>query len=164
MAKLNLSPPWIILYNEMKAFFKEDNEVNVGYNDEEKKILLYVTDNKKATALASLIKEEVELGKVTVKICIMPGNGFSSGNCAIKDAFVGNGAFDHVINVKAFGFDMQFVIFKAKVVQYKTDDISDYYGLQSTLYEDIARDIFKDVGGVFYCTEPMVGAPLGEWP
>jgi len=165
MAKLNLSPPWIILYEEMKAFFKEDPDVNVGYNDDEKKIMLYVKDGTKAAAIQSFIKEEVDCGNVKVAIDVIPANGnLCKCETELKDVFVGNGAFDQIKRVNAFGFDFKFVVFKAKVVQFRTDDISDYNGLQSTLYEDIARDIFKEFPSIFYCTEPAVGAPLGEWP
>jgi len=48
--------------------------------------------------------------------------------------------------------DLTYVLFKNKVVQYFIDNIGDYNGMKSTLYEDIARDIFEDVDGVFFCT------------
>lgn len=164
MANLKLSPPWIILHHEFKAFFAEDPEVHVGYDDEEKKIVVYVDNSKKAEALEELLREKVFYGNTEVTIDVVPANITCGGNATMEDAFAGNGNFDHIEKVTAFGFDMTFVVFKAKVVQYRTDDISDFYGLQSTLYEDIARDICKPSPKIFYCTEPTVGVPLGEWP
>lgn len=169
MAKLTLSPPWIILYNKMKAFFKQDSDVHVGYNDDDKKIIIYVNNAKKAEALSWWLVEEVEYGNIKVKISVVPANGEEHfDTVTIKDAFEGNNAVSGIQNVNAYGFDLTFVIFSAVVVQYFTDDISDYYGRQSTLYEDIAREIARPLTGVYYCTEQMVGgplcAPLGEWP
>lgn len=171
MARLNLSPPWIVLYNKMKAFFKQDNEVHVGYDDNEKKIVVYVDNAKKAEALSWWLVDEIEFGNIKVKITVVPSNKVSEetfDSVTINDAFKGNTALNGIRNVSAYGFDMTFVIFNAVVVQYNTDDISDYYGMQSTLYEDIARDIASPLTGVYYCTEQMVGGPLGkplgEWP
>ena len=33
MAKLNLSPPWVVYYRKLSAFFKEDPEVRITYDD-----------------------------------------------------------------------------------------------------------------------------------
>lgn len=35
MAKLNLSPPWVVYYRKLSAFFKEDPEVRITYTDNE---------------------------------------------------------------------------------------------------------------------------------
>ena len=61
----------------------------------------------------------------------------------------------------------KYVIFANKVVQYFNDSLSDAHGVCSTLYQDIARDVFGDDCGVYFCTdleEKSTGAPLGEWP
>jgi len=44
--------------------------------------------------------------------------------------------------------------------------LNDIYGNTSTLYQDIAAEVFEDQPGIFYCTdiEGKVGKPLGEWP
>lgn len=47
------------------------------------------------------------------------------------------------------------MLFKKEVVQYFTDNLGDYNGYRSTLYENIARDIFGDIVGVFFCTNDM---------
>ena len=46
---------------------------------------------------------------------------------------------------------MSFAVFAKEVVQYYNDDLTDINGLKSTLYEDIARDVF-DIDGINYCT------------
>ena len=66
-----------------------------------------------------------------------------------------------------------YVVFKKAVVQYYTDDLGDYFGIHSTLFQDVAKDVFGDPDGVFFCTDTAdnnmfngerIGAPLGEWP
>ena len=51
MAKLNLSPPWVVYYRKLSAFFKEDPEVKIVYDDIEQEIKLYVSNAEKAVAL-----------------------------------------------------------------------------------------------------------------
>ena len=43
-------------------------------------------------------------------------------------------------------------VFAKEVVQYWNDSLSDPYGKVSTLYQDIAKDIFEDTDGVMFCT------------
>ena len=62
-----------------------------------------------------------------------------------------------------------YVVFVNEVVQYFNDDLGDVYGQCSTLYQEIAKDVFGETEGVFFCTdveEPVyaLGKPLGEWP
>ena len=63
MEKLKLSPPWMTYANEVKALFREDKEVRVVYDDEEKKLKLYVDNPRKADALAQLLPAEKTFGK-----------------------------------------------------------------------------------------------------
>lgn len=64
-----------------------------------------------------------------------------------------------------------YVVFKNCVVQFFNDNLNDPHGIVSTLYQDIAAEIFADMpfpqdGGICFCTdtEHKLGAPLGEWP
>ena len=58
----------------------------------------------------------------------------------------------------------------AKYLKRRNDDLSDAHGICSTLYQDLAKEVFGESEGIFFCTEvsPMdegiVGKPLGEWP
>ena len=61
-----------------------------------------------------------------------------------------------------------YVVFKNCVVQFFNDNLNDPHGVLSTLYQDIAREVFGDcgmAGGVAYCTdvERKVGMPIDEW-
>lgn len=39
-----------------------------------------------------------------------------------------------------------------KVVQYFNDDLGDAHGVCSTLYQEIAKDVFGEHEGIFFCT------------
>ena len=70
------------------------------------------------------------------------------------DAFEGNPALSYIVRGSLPMVDMNvYVVFKNKVVQYFNDNLMDINGFCSTLYENIARDIFEKMDGVFYCTD-----------
>ena len=163
MAKLNLSPPWVVYYRKLSAFFREDSEVRITYDDIEQEIKLYVNNAEKAVALENLLPSEQNFGNVTLYITIVPANqtcfdsvkaGYSTNMIDIVRALFDNKA---VVGIKVVDGimtnKMTFVIFKKEVVQYFTDDIGDYHGICSTLYQDLAKEIFGSIDGVFFCTD-----------
>lgn len=163
MARLNLSPPWVVYYRKLSAFFKEDPEVSITYDDIEQEIKLYVSNAEKAVALENLLPNEQNFGNVTLYITIVPANktcfdsvkaGYSTNSNDIVHICFNNKA---VVDIKIVDGimtnKMTFVIFKKKVVQYFTDDIGDYHGIHSTLYQDLAKDILGNIDGVFFCTD-----------
>ncbi len=163
MARLNLSPPWVVYYRKLSAFFKEDSEVRITYDEIEQEIKLYVDNAEKAVALENLLPSEQVFGNVTLYITIVPANkttfdsvkaAYSTNSsdiihiCFNNKAVVGIKVVDGIMTNR-----MTFVIFKKEVVQYFTDDIGDYHGIHSTLYQDLAKEIFGNIDGVFFCTD-----------
>lgn len=163
MAKLNLSPPWVMYYRKLSTFFKEDSEVRIVYDDIEQEIKLYVNNAEKAVALEKLLPSEQVFGNVTLYITIVPANktcfdsvkaGRSANMndimCALfnNKAVVGIQVVDGIMTNK-----ITYVVFRKEVIQYYTDNIGDYHGICSTLYQDLAKDIFGDINGVFFCTD-----------
>lgn len=137
----------------------------------------------KADALTQLLPETKEFGNVTLRITIVPTNGdtgidpnyrygsgyrrrqyiisdsFSSENKSrsVRDLFFdalnGNDAFSfgNVIHLQTN--DVIYFVFKNEVVQYYNDDLGDYFGQCSTLYQNLAADIFKPASNVHFCTD-----------
>ena len=101
---------------------------------------------------------------------IIPGNKQKQPVDLIHDAFDDNKAVNFVYVAKdKFGCVYTYVIFAKEVVQFYNDAINDVHGVCSTLYQDIAKEIFEPIRGIFYCTDvDSVNAgfakPLGEWP
>lgn len=98
--------------------------------------------------------EEVVFGNVKMTIEVVPDNTLSSDPTAIiEKAFAGNPAFKRVMKDEFGGFKMIYAVFKKSVVQYENDDIGDPFKVESTLYENLARDVFKKDLGIFYATD-----------
>ena len=173
--KTKLSPPWIEELSKIRAMFGEDPDINIKY-DGKSTVKLYVNNNDKAEALYLLLKEEHYYGNITFSVVVVPPNGESTLDCndtvkMYEVAFKNNPVFSFIHKVEnVFGFGAIYVVFKNKVVQYFNDNLNDIYGNTSTLYEDIARDIFveeAEINNVFYCTDVVdnkLKKPLGEWP
>ena len=48
---------------------------------------------------------------------------------------------------------IHYCVFKKEVAQYWGDNLGDPHGNVSTLYQEIAKDIFGESGGVIFCTD-----------
>ena len=152
---VKLVSPWMELYHKIEAFFKRDPTVHVIWDEDAKAIDLYVDNAAKADALALIMPHEVKLGDVIVSIGIIPANdeGESSGDI-FADAFDGNDMFAFTKTISGiFSSDLVYVVFKNEVVQYYNDNLGDIYGQRSCLAEDIAREIFTNLDGVYFCTD-----------
>ena len=151
---INLSAPWVLFYREIEALFKEDPAVRVEYDEANQTIRLYVEGEEKADALAQLLPTVRTFGNVVVKVAVIPANLKGPSKLLLfQKAFEGNPALAFIQGGSSGVFDLNYVVFKSKVVQFKSDDIGDVNGLTSTLYQDIAKDLFEDVPGIFFCTE-----------
>lgn len=179
MANLKLSAPWEITYKKINAMFEEDPEVNVIidrdvntvnlYADNAvsdtidiyvNTVKLYVNNANKAYALNELLKKSYDYGPVELKVIVVPtskGNATATGwkgTVLYRAAFYRNPIFEYAVDGPAvFTNPITYVVFHPQVIQYFTDDLGDINGYHSTLAQDIAKDIFEDRDGVFYCTE-----------
>lgn len=165
MAKLTLSPPWAIYYEKIKVLFEEDKEIKIYYNEDEHELILYVENNRKAQALDYLLPNEIDFGNVTLTLTVIPANTKLRG-CPLKSseysidtlfeiAFDNNEAFSYTKTISGvMSNPIIYVVFDKKVVQYFNDDLGDVNGLCSTLYQELAKEVFKDIDeGVFFCTD-----------
>lgn len=161
MAKLKLSPPWVLYYKKLNTLFEYDKDVLVIYDEDEMEIKLYCSDNNKSEALSFLLPNTISFGDVELKITVIPSNEktnkvkitINNPETAIYVLFNTNNEYVESVEVIPTPFGrFTYVIFIKEVVQYFEDNLSDFYGNKSTLCEDIAREIFKDIKGVFFCT------------
>lgn len=158
MPIIKKSAPWVTYYREVDELFKKDEEVFVVLDEENVELRIYVNNQSKASAIQYLLPTEKEFGNVILKIEVIPANGMKIRNVdetnildIVCDAFRENDAVYMVTGVRSM-FDLIYVIFRKEVVQYFDDNLGDINGNCSTLYEVIARDVFRDVG-VKYCTD-----------
>lgn len=165
---MKLSAPWVEFYRELEALFAQDPEVKVVYEEENNEVKLFVETARKADALTQLLPAEKTFGNVTMKITVVPANNLEVSKAdLIAEAFDGNPALSYVQHVNAVVGAFDYAVFQNKVVQFFDDNLSDINGNKSTLYENIAKDVFGSDIGVFFCTEAgsnELVKPLGEWP
>jgi hypothetical protein len=151
---VKLSSPWMTYFNKYKALFGDDPEINVTFDDAKKTIKLYVNGDDKAEALSKILPSEKVFGNVVIKISVVPSNALNVSKIDVfQKAFEGNPALSYIKSVKNGLYDASYVVFSNKVVQFFNDELSDVNGFCSTLYQDIAKDIFEDTNGVFFCTD-----------
>ena len=152
---LNLSSPWMIFYKEMEMLFKGDPEVNLSFDEDNHIINIRVDNQEKANALEKILPMEKTFGTITVKIRVIPANGYVTTKATLfEQAFNGNPVFAYLQNSsKGIYSDLAYVVFKREIAQFFADDLSDIHGFRSMLYQDIAKDIFGDITGIFFCTD-----------
>lgn len=173
MAKLKLSPPWVLYYKKLSALFDKDSTIRIIYDEDNMEVKIYSTWERKTKALLFLLPEVVSFGDVELKITIVPANvennnyhiekkKFTTGDITTCQAaidilfdpneYCGNKHVKDIASIDTPYGVFLYVIFKKEVIQYYEDNFSDFYGNCSTLCETIAKEIFKDITGVFFCT------------
>ena len=177
--RLKISPPWVTYLNKLQALFDGDPHIafNIDYNEMNVTLAIAATDGLKAAAIARLLPSEKQFGNVTLTINIdcpnMANKAFTSAEELFNTAFNGNPCFAYctVPGGEYWAVPFTYVVFKNCVVQFFNDNLNDPHGIISTLYQDIADEIFEDMnfvgGGIAYCTDVehgKLGMPLGEWP
>ena len=152
--KVNLYSPCVILFRKYEAMFKKDRNIKIELDNDNRVITLFVTGDEKADALTQNLPTEVVFGNEKVKINVVPAN--LSGVTKIEQfrkIFEGNEAVDFIGNGSdPVTCDFNYIVFKPEVVQYSADDLSDLNGQQSTLYQNLAKEIFGDQPGIYFCT------------
>ena len=177
--RFKISPPWVILVRKLEALFDPDPMIafNVDYGAEGgPRVILSTNNGEKAAALAKILPEEINYGGVTLRIGVdcpsWPNIAFPNKKVLFETAFSGNPVFAYAASPYEDGYNwmpMVYVVFKNCVVQFFADNLNDCHGIISTLYQDLADEIFGygDTTGVFFNTDIEVGKlgkPLGEWP
>lgn len=155
MKNTNLISPWENFYKEIEVMFGQDEDIEIEIDRENYEVILKVNNPAKADALTCILPTEKEFGAISVKITVVPANGKTRYTEFFRQAFTGNPAFSYAESVDGL-FDVGYVVFVKEVVQYHNDNTGDINGNVSTLYQEIAKDIFRDIPGIFYCTDTGV--------
>lgn len=169
MARIYKQSPWIEYYEQLEVLFEEDSQVRVLYDDKEQKVKLYVSDADKADALQKVLPAKKVFGNVELKVVIVPPNDLKADyKCEpILMALMNNPIVEEIKRVSGiFSNDIIYIAFRREVVQYYSDDLGDINGNTSTLYQEIAKEVFTPQQGVFYCTseDDYEIAIIPDWP
>lgn len=175
---LRIQSPWVLFYKEVYALFARDPQIKVLFNNDGPELKIQVKGNdEKAACLGRFFPKEKAFGNVILNCSVVGDNGEPvpdvdlPDKIAIQKVFEGNEALSFVKDVPTpFGYSILYVVFVKEVVQYYSDNMFDLYGATSTIYENLARDIFEqpfqNADYCSFCTDAEIsmGCPLGEWP
>ena len=162
-AMAHLSPPWYSYQRKVLALFGKDPEVRVRdlHQVDECNFTLFilVRNEGKAQAIRALLPRIVEVGGATITSrifipvdeCEVRLEMKGTDAQLLKEAFTGNPIFDRIETLRSDMSAWGYCIFRKEVLQFWDDDISNFYGLHTTLAETIALEILKDVD-LQFCT------------
>lgn len=152
MKSTKWSAPWFQYVQKLRAMFGKDPDISIVHNEGNQEVTLLVTNPQKADALMQLLPAEKEFGNVTLKITVKPANDVDPVRGLLLTAFAGSPVLREINVVSECPFAATYAMFKKEVVDYYSDNMSDPEGMSHTLYQDIAKDIFVDLPGVFFST------------
>ena len=157
--KVKMSSPWVTLFHKYEAMFGSDPDIRLESRDDGMRIRMLVSNSDKADALAKLLPDHYDFGSVTVNVEVVPDNGFDTARSSLfARAFANNPALSRIVTLSdVFVNPITYVVFGREVVQYWNDNMGDPHGIVSTLYQDIAGDVFGEQDGIMYCTESLEG-------
>ena len=150
--QLGKQSPWTEYAMCVKALFDNDDDIIVEYDNDGPSITLYVGNPIKADALTQMqargiFPAERQFGNVTLKIGVIPENDEPCETNLYEAVFNGNPVFDGIAGVEQMGLSINYALFAPVAVQYYSDDLSEYGGVTTTTYGDLAKKVFdaKDV-------------------
>ncbi|WRP08784.1 hypothetical protein U9J35_04705 [Rossellomorea aquimaris] len=165
---VQLSPPWVTYQNELKYSVGQDPSVIVGplipaFGN----YIIPVTTigGEKAIALATLLKNPVEFGNVSVSVVVINGDqeivnplpcplrSFVVADL-VQSALSGNPYFIEVVVKPQMpgGPNAVYPVFKSEVIQFFNDDISNL----CNTFTAVAASVFADVMEEELCDIPIL--------
>ena len=153
--QMKITSPWITYVNQVKCLFADDADALVEYNDDKKNLVLKVFDPHRADALTKLLPIRKDFGGVTLHISVVPANKETPSFAElVEKAMDGNPHFSQLIKVPMQdGKTFNYLMFEPEVAQYWNDNLADPNGNVSTVYADLAQDVFGVVPGTFFATD-----------
>jgi hypothetical protein len=162
MAEVGMQSPWVVYAKKVKALFEHDPDVVVDepteLGDGDYNLEIRVHGNDKAESVAKVLPEDVEFGNVTLHVMVIPDN---DGKLTMLDhmrrAFAGNPVLVDVMEVPVVpgGPTMAYALFAPEVVQIECDNAASPYGIVTTTYEGVAKDVLRVGLGIEIASDVM---------
>ncbi len=168
-SEVQLSPPWVTYFNEIKYSIGQDPSVTVGPlipAGSQYLALVNVSDNEKAVALATLLVPSVEFGNITLDIIVVnneqetvspipcPLRSFQIANL-VETALSGNPYFEQVVvKPQSPGApNAVYPVFSPEVIQFYNDDLSNlcntFTGVASSVFAHVMKEDVCDIAILF---------------
>ncbi|TCP68313.1 hypothetical protein [Baia soyae] len=165
---VELSPPWVTYFNEIKYSVGADPDVTVGPLlpiGDVYLIIVTVSENEKAKAIATLLNPTQTFGNVEVLVVVInegelitplpcPLNAFLIASL-VQTALTGNEFFQKVVVQPQLPNQPNAVypVFKPEVIQFFNDDISNlcntFTGVAASVFQDVLRNEICEVPILF---------------
>lgn len=150
---LKKSPPWNTYAHKIMALFGQDPDIRIQFNEDDRILKLFVSSGRKAEAIQSLLPTEKNFGGTVLKIEVIPDNALKDSPLDVfVRAFEGNPVYAYAVTGQYGAFPMNYFVFANEVVQFYDDNLGDCHGNLTTLYEDIAREVFEGQEGIYFNT------------
>jgi hypothetical protein len=114
----------------------------------------------KIIALSKVLKNEIQMGNITVTISFRCTNDVEVGENAVvtgndyTDAFTGNPLFSKVVTeIFPGGAKVYYAVFKREIITFFNDNMTDYHANSHFIVADIVKEIANEDSAVNVCTE-----------
>jgi len=158
-----LSPPWYTLWNEIKATLGNAPNVEVMPLDTTVNpyvVTVKVGDHDQAVAMASITAPQYVMGNITIKMQVQDNTGAVVAPVVPKTAedlagmvkkALGNNPWFVGLEVRGLtpmsGTRLVYIVFKADIVQFFNDDLSDLYNNYNNVVAFCFRDVLNSAPG-----------------
>lgn len=153
---VKLSPPWYTYYHKIDAMFGSDPDIQIKFDEDTMTLKLFVDNQAKADALTKVLQPEIDFGNVKLKIEVVPSDKVDSVEQLYKTVFAGNPVFSDAIETcDLTSPHATYVVFNPMIVQFYNDNLADAFRNETTLHQEIAKDLFVQQPGVYFCTDEL---------
>lgn len=153
---VKLSPPWYTYYHKIDAMFGSDPDIQIKFDEDTMTLKLFVDNQAKADALTKVLQPEIDFGNVKLKIEVVPSDKVDSVEQLYKTVFAGNPVFSDAIETcDPTSPHATYVVFNPMIVQFYNDNLADAFRNETTLHQEIAKDLFVQQPGVYFCTDEL---------
>ena len=162
---LTLQSPWVTYFKMVYNLLTVDPEIKMpkSITEGEGGKCSFWIESPNATkiiALSKILKNEIQMGNITVTISFRCTNDVEVGENAVvtgndyTDAFTGNPLFSKVVTeIFPGGAKVYYAVFKREIITFFNDNMTDYHANSHFIVADIVKEIANEDSAVNVCTE-----------
>lgn len=147
----------VVWAKKLEELFALDPDVEVVYEHDTPIVTVYVRGEDKAESISEILPDEVTFASGSMPVEVIPANADELTPADhLRRAFAGNPALVDVVEspVVPKGPSMTYALFAPEVAQLECDNAGSPYGLLTTTYEALAKDVL-DVDGILIASEVL---------
>lgn len=153
--EMTMQEPRVVWAKKLMELFALDPDVEVVYEHDTPVVTVYVRGEDKAESISEILPDEVTFSDGTMPVEVIPANSDELTPAEhLRRAFAGNPALVDVVEspVVPKGPALTYALFAPEVAQLECDNAGSPYGLLTTTYEALAKDVLA-VDGVLLTSD-----------